>query len=117
MFLVSDDYGDFKKIMTFKELKEMLIEEIEEDTKLNYTEYEIVECNVRQLGKIAKNDNIMTQNYVIDNLKSYGWHVQSLFDLQVALNDLREYYARKHNNLKVFDDILDLLDKGVDKYE
>ena len=54
MYLVSDNYGDFKKIMSYKELVEMLIDEIMEDTENNYDDKDIVLANNKQLGKIAK---------------------------------------------------------------
>lgn len=112
MYLVSDDYGDFKEIINFKELKEMLIDEIVEDTRNNYQEYEILDMNVKQLGKIAK-DNDMSIDYIIENLNSYGWHVLNIFDIQDEVNSLREYVARKSADTKVFDDILKYIDEEL----
>lgn len=113
MFLVSDDYGDFKKILNKKELEEMLIEELVEDTKENNEEYEIVSLNVKQLGEIAKMSYISV-DYLIDNLQSYGWYVQDLGELERNVNNLREYYARKHTDLSAFDKLLELIGNGVD---
>ena len=112
MYLVSDDYGDFKKIMNKRELEEMLIDELVEDTKQNYTEYEIVSFNVKQLGEIAKKDYI-SDKYLIDNLQSYGWHVDDLGELERNINNLREYYARNNNDLSAFDKLLELIGKGI----
>ena len=111
MYLVSDDYGDFKEIMNYKQLYEMLVDEIVDDT-IRVGEYEIIEYNAEQLGKLAKN-NLVSEDYIIDNLQSYGWHVINIFDIKKGLNDIREYVARKNNNLKVLDDILKYIDEEL----
>lgn len=112
MYLVSDDYGDFKKIMNYKQLYEMLIDEIVEDIKQNFNEYDVLKACADQLGNLAKN-NLVNENYIIDNLESYGWHVINILDIQKGINDLREYVARKSTDLKVFDDILKYIDEEL----
>lgn len=115
MYLVSDNYGDFKKIMSYKELVEMLIDEIMEDTENNYDDKDIVLANNKQLGKIAK-DNLLVrlnEEYLIDNLGAFGWHIENICDIQRGINDLREYYARTHTDLSAFDNILKLMDEGL----
>lgn len=115
MYLVSDDYGDFKKIMNFKQLYEMLIDEIVRDTceNIDFENKDIIEINVKQLGGLAKN-NLVNENYIIDNLKPYGWHVINILDIQKGINDVREYVARKSDKLKVFDDILKYIDEELE---
>jgi len=112
MYLVSDDYGDFKKIMNFKELYGMLADEIVQDIKQNYNEYDILKECVDQLGSLVKN-NLVNEKYIINNLESYGWHVINILDIQKGINDLREYVARKSTDLKVFDDILKYIDEEL----
>lgn len=114
MYLVSDDYGDFKELMNRKELQELLINEIVTDTKENYTEYDIVKTNVEQLGSIAKN-NLLTDEYLFDNLEGYGWYVINILDIQKGINDLREYWCKKHTDTKVFDDLLKFIDEDLKK--
>lgn len=112
MYLVSDDYGDFKEIMNYKQLYEMLVDELIEYTKNNYEEYDIVSLNVKQLGELAKN-NLVDEKYIVDNLKSYGWSVLNILDIQKGVNDLREYVARKSTDIKVFDDVLKYIDEEL----
>lgn len=112
MYLVSDDYGDFKEIMNYKQLYEMLVDELVADTKNNYEEYDIIKLNVEQLGKLAKN-NLVNEKYIVDNLQSYGWHVLNILDIQDGVNQLREYVARKSTDVKAFDDILKYIDEEL----
>lgn len=111
MYLVSDDYGDFKKIMNFKELKELLIDELISDSKENHKEYDFIKYDLEVLSDIAKEK--ITYNRIIDELKSYGWNVINILDIQEGINDLREYVARKSTDLKVFDDILKYIDEEL----
>lgn len=113
MFLISDDYGDFKRIMNYKEAREFLIDEIVEDSKQNHTEYDIISLNVKQLGELSKN-NLITDKYLIDNLKSYGWNVINVSDLQKDINDLREYLFGINGNDKIVNELDDIL-KYIDK--
>ena len=112
MFLVSDDFGN-NQVLDYLGLKDMLIDEIVEDTKQNYTEYDIVRFNVNQLGELAKGITNVNVKYLKDNLQSYGWYVQDFSDMQRDINNLREYLVSRDKNVKAFDEILDLLDKGV----
>lgn len=116
MYLVSDDYGNFKEIMNYKQLKELLIDELIRDTRENidFENKDVMELNIKQLGELAK-DNIVSLDYIKDNLKSYGWSVLNILDVQKGLNDIREYVARKSTgvNIKVFDDILKYIDEEL----
>ncbi len=115
MYLVSDNCGDFAKIMSYKELVEMLIDEIIQNTKENWDDKDIVLANNKQLGKIAK-DNLavrLSENYLIDSLGAFCWYVINLKDLQKNIGDLRNIYAQKNKDISAFDKILELLDKGL----
>ena len=72
MYLVSDDYGDFKEIMNYKQLYEMLVDEILRDTleNLDFESKDVMNLNIKQLGKLAKDTSIVDEKYIIDNLKS-----------------------------------------------
>lgn len=115
MFLISDDYGDFKRIMSYKEARELLINEIVEETQQNCGEYDIVESNTKQLGKIAK-DNALNEKYLVENLQSFGWYVVNVLDIQRHLNNLREYLFSINGDDKIvkeLDDILNYMDKEL----
>jgi hypothetical protein len=111
MYLVSDDYGDFKKLMNYKELKGLLVDEIVEHAIENHKEYDFIKYDLEVLSDIAKDK--ITYNRVIEELKSYGWNVLNVCDIQRGINDLREYVARKDSNLKAFDDVLRYIDEEL----
>ena len=114
MFLLSDDYGNFKELMNYKELKNFMISEIIGDAKENYNDYDIVSSCIDKLGKLAKDDTYNLE-YIESELNSYGWSVLSIAKVQKALSDLMEFWSRKHDNLKAFDDILEFLDEELTK--
>ena len=111
MYLVSDDYGDFKEIMNYKQLKELLVDELVNNSKENHKEYDFIKYNLEVLSDIAKEK--IAYNKVIEELQSYGWHVLNVLDIQKGLNDIREYVARKSDKLKVFDDVLKYIDEEL----
>lgn len=113
MYLVTGDYGNFRQIMTYKQMYEMLIDEIVTNSKENYYDYEILFNNLDQLAALSKN-NIVNEKYVIDNLKSYGWNVININDLITKLAEIREYAARQTTpNLKPLDEIIKYLDEEL----
>ena len=95
MYLVCDIYDkiEYGKIYNFKELYELLVSEIVEDIKANTNEHEIVKVCTEQLGKLAKN-NLVNENYVIENLESYGWDIYNISDIKDKLNILKDFYGK-----------------------
>lgn len=112
MYLILDNYGDYKEIMTYKQMYEMLIDEIIRDSKENYNEYEIISQNLEQLRKLALN-NLVNETYIIENLQSYGFYIININDLKTNLNELREYTARKSPNLEVFDNMIKFIEEEL----
>ena len=101
MFLVSDDFGDFKEIMDYKQLKNMLIDEIVRDTKESTDSFDkdIICNNADMLSKLAKED-FTSLEYINDELSAFGWYVQDLSNLQRDLNNLNEYLHRTDTKVK-----------------
>lgn len=112
MYLIMDNYGDYKEIMNYKQMYNLLIDEIVEDSKENYNEYDIITNNLEQLSQLAK-DDFTNEKYVIDNLQTYGWTIININDIKKALNELREYAARNTNDIKVFDEIIKYIDEEL----
>ena len=111
MFLVSDNYSDYKNISNYKDLKKLLISELKRDTFEN-CEQNIVENNFKVMEKLALEDYSDIE-YIKEQLSSFGWYVQDFRDMQRDINNLREYLAYKSKDTKAIDEVLDLLDKGV----
>lgn len=101
MFLVSDDFGDFKEIMNYKQLKNMLIDEIVRDTKESTDSFDkdIICNNADMLSKLAKED-FTSLEYINDELSAFGWYVQDLSNLRRDLNNLNEYLHRTDTKVK-----------------
>lgn len=112
MFLVSDDFGDFKEIMNYKQLKEFLIAEIEEDI-LNWgtDDIDVIKSDFKIMKKLTEEKYNL--EFIKKELESCGWFVQDLSQMERGINNLREFYARSHSDTSAFDKILDLLYKGV----
>ena len=89
-YILCDDYSEFKELSNDNDLKELLIEEIESDTFVNFEE-NVVKSNFKVLKKLALGDyNI---KYIIEQLEGFGWYVLDLCDLQ---ENLSTYQAYKH---------------------
>lgn len=90
-YLLCDDYGDYKKLMNYNDLKTILIEEIERDTFENCDDKNIVINNFEIMKKLAtQQDNY---NYIKEELQGFGYYTQDLTDLQ---RDLSNFQAYKH---------------------
>ena len=94
-FMVLDEYGGgYTELLSIEEVKEILVDEIIEDTKNNYDDRDIVINNAKMLGDLVKNKNI-DEIYLKAQLSYFGWYVRDILDLQVALND---YQTFKHGS-------------------
>lgn len=112
MYLVSDNYGDYKDLMNFDNLRNLLVEELERDIKENIDEKDIVKNCVAELVSIAT-EKRTDLNYIKDLLSSYGWYIQDMVKLQRDINNLREFIARKSSDIKVFDEVLKYMDEEI----
>lgn len=88
-FIVCDDYSDYKNIMSEKELKALLVEDIKNDTLENIDDRDIVENNFEIMEKLAL--NTYTIDFLIKELESCGWYVQDLWQLQQDLSNFQTY--------------------------
>lgn len=97
MFLVADYWNEYSKIMNYKELRTLLIDELEEEIKENIEEKDIVNDNLKQLSELAKTDTQSVAD-LIESVESFGWKVIELHDLHCKLNSLRSYLANKNSD-------------------
>jgi hypothetical protein len=114
MYLVMDDYGDYKELKTYKELRFLLIDELSRDIKENIKDEDIVKNCLATLVDIAKKENYDVK-YFKEQLQSYGWYTLDVFHVQQDVNNLREFYARTHTSTQAFDDVLKILDEDFRK--
>ena len=113
-YLVVDVYSDYKEEMNYKDLKRLLIEELARDTKDSYKEWEIVSINVEIFSKLALEDYTPV-DYLLEQLEGYGYKVIDLLDTQRDLEDIKVYFKGKGS--AVFDNVIDMINKGVNNNE
>ena len=94
-FMVLDTFGGgYTELLTIDEVKDILVDEIIEDTKNNYDDRDIVIQNAKMLGDLAKTKT-PNEKYLKEQLEEFGWYVRDILDLQAALSD---YQTFKHGS-------------------
>lgn len=114
-YIVCDEYSDYKNISDYKDLKRLLISELEQDTLNNGCEKDIVESNFKVMKKLAMEDYV-DYNYLKEQLQSYGWYIQDIVDLYSDLSNFQAYldYIKNNDNIednKNIQEVLDLIEK------
>ena len=100
-----------KGVYSYKELKELLIQEAEAEIKDNCGDEDckdIVINNLEVLIKLARED-YTDEDYIIKELKLYGWIIYKLNDIKKMFNDMISYPTSEENK-KAINDILKVLD-------
>lgn len=90
-YIVFDDYSNKTYEEDEKGLKELLIEELREDTYNCRDDFNIFKNNFEVIRKFVLND--YNFDYLKEQLQSFGWYVKDLTTLQKELSD---YQAYKH---------------------
>lgn len=91
-YIVIDDYSDYTKKLDYRGLKELLVEQLITDTTENHEDFDVVKVNLEVMEKLALEDYSEIK-YLKEQLKSYGWTVLDLHDLQ---KDLVAFQAYKY---------------------
>lgn len=115
-YFIVDLNSDYKERMDYKEMKNLLIETIQEDLLMNNGEYDIIKDCSDELIKMAKEDFTCVK-WITDLLESYSYKVIDLLELQRDLEDLKIHYGEKGICMKPFEDIINLVNKGVNYNE
>lgn len=115
-YLLVDLNSDYKEVKDYNELKDLLIETIQEDLLMNNENYDIVRDCSDQLIKMAKEKS--TPEWVFERLNSYCYKVIDLLTLQRDLDDIKDYFL-KDNKGYVGDicETIDRINREVNKYE
>lgn len=104
MYLIYDDCGSiFQMEKNYDELKKFYIDELIIDYEQNFNNVEIVEGIINSLKKLASvtlyDYNI--ENYIVNDLKAYGYTVIHISSLESKLRDLHEFLLRTEKNVIV----------------
>ena len=109
MYLVYDDFGNVSK-HDVKGLKELLIDEIIEDTKQNLDREDIILANISLLSKLAlKPDDVN----IINELKNYGLYTSDLFQIHRDIVNFIEYYRVNGLESDALETTLNLIGKEL----
>lgn len=110
-YLLVDLISDFNDLMSYENLKYMVIDKIIEDTLENIKDEGIVKCNVLKLEKLAQSKP--TIRFIEEELESYSYKIIDLLDLQRDLEDFKQYWGNKGNYKGNFDMILKTINEEV----
>ena len=115
MYFICDIYCSSKEgmIKNYKELRELLIEEVIDNLKNNRQDNDVVVSCTGILETIAKGKDSV--KYVLDNLEGYGWKIINLLDLQRDLEDIKSYFLGKGEYVGAICETIDKINKEVNK--
>lgn len=116
MYFIIDVYDDIKngKIMDYKGLRSLYIDELYQDTIDNCSEREIVVHNTKEFVNLAQSDTSPNINDLKDCLESFGWKIIDLLEIQRDLEDLKNYFE-KDNPCSAFELVGNIINKEVNK--
>lgn len=112
MFLIYDKFGNYEGIKNYKELKEMVIENLVEETN-NFIELDeeckdIVSFNTLKLGELAKKDYVDVKE-LIDIYEGFGWEIIDIHKLQFDLITIQDFLKNENKDTKSFEVVIDRL--------
>ena len=90
-FIVFDNYSEYTDIKSYKELKELLFEEIERDTIENAEDKDIIKNNFKTIRRLMLFDNDL--NFIEDELLSFGYSILDLRILEENLTKLQAFFS------------------------
>lgn len=115
-YIVCDEYSDYKNIMDYKELKQLLINELYDDTITCYENenFDGIKYNIDTFKKLAI-EEYTDYEYLKKELISYGWYIQDIVDLYTDLSNFQAYldYIKNNDNIednKNIQEVLDLIE-------
>lgn len=114
-YLLVDCMGDYKEIMSQKELKSMVVDHIVEDTLENIGDEGIVRNNVLELEKMIFKEPTMKN--IKDLLESFSYKTIDLLDLQRDLEDVKGYLLNKQDYVGDICETIDKINNEVNKCE
>lgn len=106
-FFIVDLIGDYKAFADYDDVKDLLLEKVIEDTKMNLSDEHIVSTNLETLGKLAR-DKHTSINYITERLESFSYKIIDLMQLERDLQDLKYFIGQE----SLFDAVISLIDKG-----
>lgn len=111
-YLLVDLMSDYRDIMSYKELKDMVVNHIVEDTLENLGDKSIVRTNTLLLEEITKKEP--TMSFIEEELCNYSYKIINLNDLAKNLEDTKLYFLNKGNYVGDICETIDIINKEVE---
>lgn len=96
MYLIVDLMGDYKALADYKDIKDLLVEQIVEDLRANMQDECLHSSMMNNLGILERlaREKDTPLNYIIEQLESYSYKVIDLLQLQRDLADIKDYFEK-----------------------
>lgn len=93
-YLVFDVYDNGRNgiLMNYKDLRNLYIEELKQDSFDNYSEKEVVVSNIKELVNLAQSDNLPRFDDLENYLESFGWKIINLLQTKNDLESVKHYF-------------------------
>ena len=116
-YLLVDLMSDYRDIMSYKELKDMVVNNIVEDTLENIGDKSIVRTNTLLLEEITKKEP--TMSFIEEELYNNSYKIINLNDLVKDLEDAKDVFSsvkleQLPTSCNMFDIIIEKINKGVE---
>ena len=104
---------DCEDIYYFEDLKKALINEVKRDTIENREDKDIVENNLKLLEKIYSDNYGFNENFLIEELRAFGYGITKVDNIVSGLLDLKDYWkyhsiikTEENENIKNIDNLI-----------
>lgn len=116
-YLVVDLMSDYKALMDYKDIRDLLIEQLVNDLRENMTEIELKDTNIKTLGVLERlaREKDTSLGFIEKQLEDYSFKIIDLQQLHRDLYDLHDFLAIDTELDKTLDIICKIMNEGVDK--
>lgn len=119
-YLIVDCMGDYTELADYKDIRDLLIEEIVQDIRENIGDKSLEKetlDNIYLLERLAREKDTPL-SYIEKELECYSFKIIDLLSLQRDLEDVRGYFLNKNNYVDdVCEDVIDKINKMIKESE
>ena len=119
MYLIIDTMGDYKALADYKDIRDLLIEQICYDLKTNMSDETLATSmlnNLNILERLAREKDTPL-SYIFEQLESYSFKVIDLLQIQRDLEDIKIYFENDNELEYTFktDEVINIINKELCK--
>lgn len=115
MYLIVDTMSDYKALADYKDIRDLLIEQIVYDLKTNMSEVTLETSMLNNLGLLERlaREKDTPLSYILEQLESYSYRVIDLLQTQRDLEDIKQYWLANDKYVGDICEVIDKINKGV----